>query len=48
MAQSIHLQIPFLSNPDYHGHYMALLAGAEQDNNNGWHGILPDELNYYC
>jgi hypothetical protein len=35
---------PFLSNPDYHGHYMALLAGAEQDNNNGWHGILPDEV----
>lgn len=35
---------PFLSNPEYHGHYMALLAGAEQDNNNGWHGILPDEV----
>lgn len=34
----------FLSNPEYHGHYMALLAGAEQDNNNGWHGILPDEV----
>jgi hypothetical protein len=34
----------FLSNPNFHGHYMALLAGAEQDNNIGWHGILPNEL----
>lgn len=34
----------FLSNPDYHGHYMALLAGAEQDNGIGWHGILPNEV----
>jgi len=34
----------FLSSPDYHGHYMALLAGAKQDNDAGWHGILPDEV----
>ena len=34
----------FLSSPDYHGHYMALLAGAEQDNGIGWHGILPNEI----
>ena len=34
----------FLSSPDYHGHYMALLAGAKEDNNVGWHGILPNEV----
>ncbi|MDY6820185.1 MAG: S8 family serine peptidase [Deferribacterota bacterium] len=34
----------FMSNPNYHGHYMALLAGAEQDNNIGYHGILPKEV----
>jgi hypothetical protein len=34
----------FLSSPEYHGHYMALLAGAEQDNGIGWHGILPAEV----
>ena len=34
----------FYRNPEWHGQYMALLAGAEQDNKNGWHGIVPNEV----